>query len=74
MLSRKCLLPPNGVKLWLEHLHEHAKNRRKALEKARGTMHGREGGREGRKEGVLCMGGREGDYARQRGHTRRSYA
>ena len=34
-LARKCLLTPEEVKLWLEHLHQVAENRRKGAEKAR---------------------------------------
>ena len=40
--ARKCLLPPEEVKLWLEHLHQVAENRMKGAEKARVSHQRRE--------------------------------
>lgn len=36
-LSKKCLLSPDDVKLWLGHLSQVAENRRKGVEKAKAT-------------------------------------
>ena len=40
-LADKCLLPPDEVKLWLQHLQQVAGNRKKGAEKAKVTRRGR---------------------------------
>ena len=36
-LSRKCLLPPDEVKVWLKNLHQVAENRKRGVKKAKAT-------------------------------------
>ena len=36
-LPRKCLVPPDEVKLWLKHLHQVAENRKRGVKKAKAT-------------------------------------
>jgi hypothetical protein len=36
-LSKKCLLPPDEVKIWLSHLHQVTENRKRGVEKAKVT-------------------------------------